>query len=736
MIYVLVLLSGAAALSWETLWQLHAALAIGVSAMGAALALVATMGGMTLGSLLMGRFLSQRPNSKPGQLFAILEGVIGVSGLLLRPGFALASALDRSVWQHAPTLAPVTHLLSILIVLSPASIAMGATLPVFGRIAQSHKGSLAVLYGLNTAGAALGVLGISFAVLPALGIEVTSVLLAGVNLTVAMLAFTLLRETAASPHPEPASATTEAGLGREHLMVFVTGFTILGLEVTWFRALRAAFWSTTDSFAIMLAAVLVPLAAGASLGRRVLRRGISIEALMLSGGLAVLIATPLIERFDLFFMATSANYLAIASMRFAASLAVMGPAVAILGSVLPMALDRQQTPRVWSTLYALNTLGCVLGSLLAAWLILPLIGSERAAWLFGALPCVVAIAISSRSRRHLALGLCAAGLLLAVVGQSGVGRTRVQGVVQARVTQLLDTHEGPDATIAVADDETGDRVLFIDGFSTTSQGRTTHYMEWMGRLPMLLHPQPDKALVICFGTGQTANGVRNENPKELDIVDLNSAIFDMAHLFSSNDDVLHDARVTPIVMDGRAWLRRTDETYDVITLEPMPPNFAGVNALYSLEFYQLAAEHLRANGVMVQWLPLHLVSVEDAGAIVGSFQRVFPDALLWIDRIDQSGILLGRTAAAGEPLGRSFPGLARTPRSPRDLTADQVLSGLALGPTGIARWAELSGALVTDDNQLLAYGLHRSKGAHTVTNDHMARHFAVIRELRAELGAN
>ena len=41
-------------------------------------------------------------------------------------------------------------------------------------------------------------------------------------------------------------------------------------------------------------------------------------------------------------------------------------------------------------------------------------------------------------------------------------------------------------------------------------------------------------------------------------------------------------------MDGRTWMRRTDKEYDVITLEPMPPTFAGVNNLYSLEFYQAA----------------------------------------------------------------------------------------------------------------------------------------------------
>jgi spermidine synthase len=187
-------------------------------------------------------------------------------------------------------------------------------------------------------------------------------------------------------------------------------------------------------------------------------------------------------------------------------------------------------------------------------------------------------------------------------------------------------------------------------------------------------------------------------------------------------------------MDGRAWLRRTDKLYDVITLEPMPPNFAGVNALYSLEFYQLAAARLRPGGLLVQWLPFHLISLHDAGAIVATFQRQFPDSILWIDPVDQSGILIGRLGAAAEAahsnLGLSFPGLQR-PGAHGDMTPDAITANVALRAAGIAKWAELADRIVTDDNQLLAYGLHRSRG-YLVRSDHMARHFAVVRALRAQ----
>ena len=130
-----------------------------------------------------------------------------------------------------------------------------------------------------------------------------------------------------------------------------------------------------------------------------------------------------------------------------------------------------------------------------------------------------------------------------------------------------------------------------------------HYMDWMGRLPMILHPSPQKALVICFGTGQTANAVRLEGSRHLDIVDVNPAVFGMAHLFSKNQNILEDPGTHRVVMDGRAYLRRTTRNYDVVTLEPMPPTFAGSNALYSLEFYLLIKSRLNDGGVAAQWLP-------------------------------------------------------------------------------------------------------------------------------------
>jgi spermidine synthase len=186
------------------------------------------------------------------------------------------------------------------------------------------------------------------------------------------------------------------------------------------------------------------------------------------------------------------------------------------------------------------------------------------------------------------------------------------------------------------------------------------------------------------------------------VVELDAAVLGLAPFFPSNRNVLGDARVHTTVMDGRAWLRRTRHRYDVVTLEPMSPEFAGTNALYSVEFYRLMAARLNPGAVVAQWVPFHIVPPSAAGSITAAFTAVFPDALLWIDPRDRTGILLGRQAGSPEPLGLRWPGLAR-PALGRDLPPAVIQASVRLEGAAVARYARL-GVPVDDDNQLLAYG--------------------------------
>ena len=685
---LLLFAAGFAALSWEVLWQLEATLALGLSAQGTALTLATTMAGFSLGALVLGkRVPSHHP--RPLRLYARLEAVIGVSGCLMLPAFALVERADTALYGVAPALAPFLHLVGLALVLGPPTVAMGATVPVLALVSRRYGEPLSRLYGVNTLGAALGCLAMAFLLIPALGVYGCVAAVAAVNFTVATLAWRWPSGGALEEEVQGGSGSPFTP-GQEAVLTLATGFATFALEVAWFRSLRAAFQSNTESFALMLACVLLALGVAAALAPRLKHPP---TGLLAGAGVLVLAATPLVERFDLVPWPTA--YFPQIAARFALTALVLGTPIALLGLPLPWLLDAQTRPEDCARCYVLNTLGAVAGSLGAAWLLLPSLGFAHTAWLTG---CLLVLAAAGVARKPLWLVAGAAALALAAGTQSGVGRLRIQGIATPPQA-ILSFREGPDSTISTVQ-YPAERMLVIDGFVASSVHKVlTHYMPMMGSVPMALHEKPEDALVICFGTGQTANAVRQEGAERLRIVELNAGVLAMGELFDANQGVLKDPRVHPTVMDGRAWLRRTRERYDVITLEPMPPAFAGVNSLYSREFYQLARARLKPGGIVAQWLPWHLVSTFDGASIARTFQETFPNSVLWIDPVGFTGILVGR--ADDTPF--EWKGLARARRS---LTDEEMRRSLVLDPAGLKRYATL-GEVITDANQQLAYGASR-----------------------------
>lgn len=706
----LVIVSGFAALSWEVLWQIQASLALGVSALGTALTLAVTIGGMSIGALLMGKYLHNRTIAQPLQIYGILELAIGMAGLCLVPAFHAIADLDSWAYRVMPGHYPALHLASIVTVLGIPTLCMGATFPAFGLIARQGQTSIATLYACNTLGAAGGVLLVALVLIPWLGLLHCSWLIAAINVLVGFIALAWKLPNS-SPAAQEKSIAKPSGFRTqtECAIVLITGFATFALEIAWFRALTAAFRSTTDAFAIMLAAMLLALGVAGQLAPILKQRGLALGMCLALSGSLILLVTPLVERFDTvdpLFVQTGLFLM----NWFTMTLFVIGPPIALLGLGLPWIMDSQHTPRRWGMLYSLNTFGSILGAVGAAWLLLPVIGATRTAWLAGFLVAGVGVLIAPRSKQLALAGAMAAGLLVAVVAESGVGSTRAQGNLRAfsKVPEKVLAHyEGPAATVSAIQYPDGyGRALVIDGFVAASQFTPDGpsydgYMAWMGHLPMLLHPNPRDALVICFGTGQTSNAVRQENPERIDIVDLNENVFKLAHFFDKNQNVLQDDRVNPTVMDGRAYIRRTEKTYDVITLEPMPPHFAGVNALYSQEFYQKARAKLRPDGVIAQWLPFHLVAPYYIASIVKTFQSVFPNAILWIDPVSTTGILLG-TNNDQTDFGTNWPGFSRNPIT-RTLDEPAVRQAVLMTKNQLPMFGAKA-RIISDDNQLLAYG--------------------------------
>jgi spermidine synthase len=701
-LYGAVLLSGAAGLTWEVMWQHHATLALGASAFGAAITLASLMAGMGIGALCAQSLLRRGRIARPLLAYGACELAIGGSGLLVAPALALVADLDARWYTTSPTLARSAQCLGMALSLCVPSAAMGATLPLLAAHAEVARTRIGWLYGLNTLGAVVGVVSATFLALPAVGVRNTEMLAAALDAAVGIWAIRFagpgaVRASSLRPSRRPP-------IGALALSA-LSGTSVFVLEVSWFRSIRAAYESTTESFAIVLAAFLGSLALGAAIAVPLRRRfPLALPVVLTLAAAGVLCATPLVDQLDRF-TPTHGGDLAAQLARLGTVFAILVLPVTTQGLVFPWLLEQHAPDARTGSLYAANTLGAVLGAVVAGFVLLPWIGATHTSWLAAA-PYALAAAVLAEgapARAGLLAALVASALVASTLG-AGTARDRVQGFgADEQFRQVLYVAEGPDSTVWVTiEARTAMRKLVIDGFTASGEGVGEHYMAWMGHLPALASPRLDRALVICFGTGQTANAVRRHAPGQLDIVDLSAGVLRAAPLFPSNQRVLEDPRVRATVMDGRAFLRRHPAAvYDLVTLEPMPPNFAGSNALYSREFYQLVRSRLSATGAVAQWVPFHLLEPAHTRAIVATFLAVFPHARLWVDPVSDTGILLGGT----QPF--------RIARSsiPLDLSAEQIEQAFLLDAAGLARLA--SGArVITDDNQLLAYGKERFERYH------------------------
>lgn len=747
-ILLLITSSGFAALSWEVLWQIKTTMAIGISAFSTALTLAIVMGGMSLGGYCMGTALRHRSEIQAIRLYGVLELIAGCCGLLLNTAFLALEKMDSLVYAGAPGMISLVNIIGVMIVIGIPSLCMGATLPVFGLIARQFQLPLTKLYSLNTFGAAASVLMVAFMLIPLLGMTHTIWLIAMINIIVGCYAWQLTASPAAELPAAP-SSELQPILFSTMFLIFITGFATFVLEVAWFRSMTSSVLpNTTDAFAMLLFCMLIAIGVAAKRVPVLKKKNKLLGTQICLAAILILLITPLIERLDYIFifykqMLTTAFQLGIIDqnepflqgsdllvnthtwtvswvvillygLQQLIRVLVIGmliiPPVCFLGAAFPWMLDDLRNTHHIGKLYAINTLGAIVGSITAAWILLPTIGFAKTAWIAGLLVLAAGIVITPGLKRFFYAALGIAAFVFAMHFETGIGKLRAQGFyasdMEGNIARVVEFFEGPDATVATVEYNDGARTLLINSVAAaweagSADKPSSHYMAWMGHLPMLLHPEPKDALVICFGTGQTSNAVRKENPEHLDIVDVNANVFKLGHHFRSNENVLNDPRVKKTVMDGRAYLRRIKKNYDIITLEPMPPSAAGVNALYSREFYLLAQKRLRPHGIIAQWLPFHIVDPHYTASIAKTFIDVFPNAILWIDQTAKTGILLGINDDTTK-LAAIWPGFKRANIS-RNLSPQEIQQNVMLHADELREYGKY-GDIITDDNQLLAYG--------------------------------
>ncbi|MDP6657423.1 MAG: fused MFS/spermidine synthase [Nitrospinaceae bacterium] len=756
-------ISGTASLVYELIWIRQLALVFGGTLYAISAVLCAFMTGLALGAWAIGQYINSQ--NKKGmvldsvRLYGLLEGAIGLYALFFPIG------LDLLTEWYAPivtgTLDPGSQLhwiefgLSTMLML-PATVCMGATLPLIGSWSIGQRSDrviadISILYSLNTFGAVAGCLYTQMFAVKFFGISTTNLTAVAMNGMVFLLCVTFRQRMVDEPSArtiklkkdsggEPAP---ERGLSLLLLLIFIySGMASLASEILWTRVLVFPMGTTLYSFALILATFLFGIALGSLVADKLLgnsHRILKFLLIELTIAIACIAILPMFERLhewtlqaDHLFYDLDNIALKTLGIRSLFAFGLMFLPTLGFGLLFPLAnrINLNLFGTVSGTLgnsYALNTIGAVLGTILTPFFFIPLMGIRLSLFAIYSILIVLCFAAMATHFKWSGKRLATSAIVTTLIiyggyswsspnvdtrqpGDHNLARTEIN--VPKSQLKLLEYKEGDFSTLSVTEDrKSGARTLYMNGFSTATVSDSiggSAYMQAMGFVPMALHPDPKKALVICFGTGNTTGTVSLFPGVEVDGVEIDKHVLSFAHRFSKwNRNVLEKPNVHMRIQDGRTYTRWTNNSYDVITLEPMSPVQAGTVNLYSREFYQLAANRLNKGGLMMQWLPLHLVGPEDARSILKTFQEVFPHTSIWNSFLTRIVLLVG----SNDPIIPDkirFDELMQTPRLKEAARQMGVNSFLDFTDFFLADGERVksfveSAEVVTDDQPLLEF---------------------------------
>ena len=379
----------------------------------------------------------------------------------------------------------------------------------------------------------------------------------------------------------------------------------MAMEVVWTRAFTPVLETTIYAFAALLATYLFATWVGSCIYRRHLREGQVWTTPQLLAGLAVFSFLPIVL-----------NDPRLWSSPLVVLLSII-PICAALGYLTPKLIDQYSdgSPRTAGWGYALNVLGCIIGPLLAGYGLLPSLG-VRFSMVLLATPFLLFNALDWLSNwkvKHAALGVLSVVMLLISVF---VSITYEDGALHPHEVVRRDY----TATV-ISYGEGMDKRLLVNGIGITSLGLTT---KLMAHLPLAFHgARPQSALVICFGMGTTFRSLMSWDI-DVTAVELVPSVKEaFGYYFEDAPTLLRNPKGRIIIDDGRRFLNRTEQKFDVITIDPPPPfAAAGSSLLYSREFYEVVKRHLTTNGILQQWFPGG--SDESLYAVATSLTKAFP----------------------------------------------------------------------------------------------------------------
>ncbi|HEU5136232.1 MAG TPA: fused MFS/spermidine synthase [Steroidobacteraceae bacterium] len=749
-------LSGIAALIYQTAWTRQFAIVFGTSELAVATVLAAYMGGLALGAALAERFLPRV--KRPVLTYGLLElGIAGSAIVIVPLLLSVANIALQSLFGGQPTPPDSDHtgttlfyLLSAFVALVLPTTLMGATLPVLARYAVAEEAQIGrrigLLYAMNTAGAVGGALIAAFVLLPALGLARTVWVGAALNAIVFLLAIALARrvpytkppkgysdDPSMAPPPAPVRIrkyTFKAFPGPAWVLplMLLAGAVAFFQEVLWARMLSHVVGSSIYAFGVMVASFLTGIALGGVIGAAVARTreratvalGLALVAAAAAAAMAYLhledllpSTAGLLVKSDIYF-----GFLPVPNSLFSGLLLL--PMTVAIGMTYPLAVrvlasDAEEAAPVSARVYAWNTVGAIAGSLAAGFILIPALKYEGA----------IRVAVFASA----ALGVAAVWVLFPVNRMLAIATTAVAVVCcaffrpQAPMTLLVTSplNVGSQHRVLYYDIGRSASVVMLSqdgGLGLRTNGLPEALMEspgslqrfsgefWLSPLAVIARPQATDMLIVGYGGGVVIEGVP-PTVRKIDVIELEPKVIEANRATSAlrKRNPLTDPRVNIILNDARGALRLTNRRYDAIVSQPSHPWTAGASHLYTREFMQLAHDHLNLDGVFVQWMNVIFMDEDLMRSLTATLLSVFREVRIY--RPDPNTVVF---LASDQPLNLEVQ-LAQTGNPLRGAplhygrfginNVEDLLAALVLDAEG-ARSLAAGAPLITDDDNRIA----------------------------------
>jgi len=622
-LFLLFFCSGFCSLLYQVVWVRMAFANFGVITPVLSVVLSVFMLGLGLGSWLGGKWSqwwSSRSKISSAYFYGAAECAIATGAFVVPQLFRFGEAYLLRAGEASSTGYLLISAIFIVVAILPWCIMMGATFPLMMSFVRqtdpANQSGFSFLYVANVMGATAGTAMTALVLVELFGFSQTSTIAAAINCLIAAVSF-LLAWTSRSESEQPAAlrSPNRAPVQRElpasrrwlEAILFTTGFTSLAMEVAWTRAFTFVLKTTIYAFAMILTTYLLSTWIGSYLYRRGLKSGWLISTEGVLGASCVFSLLPIVLNDPRL------------GENVAVTLLSIVPFCLALGYLTPRLIDEYSggDPANAGRSYGVNIAGGILGPLVAAYGLLPTIGTH-AALLVLSVPIFLLFVwamrralLSMRQGAGVALPFAALFAFSIFVSRGYEDGSFYDGPHEVRRDHV--------ATVIAYGEGMGKRLL-VNGVGMTF---LTPITKVMAHLPLAVNNNAKSGLIICFGMGTTFRAMQSWGI-DTTVVELSRSVTEsFGFFFPDFENVISDPKAHIVVDDGRRYLLRSNRKFDVITLDPPPPIEAAASSLlYSKEFYDVVKAHLAPGGILQQWFPGGEENIQYA--VVRSLGESFP----------------------------------------------------------------------------------------------------------------